>query len=301
MKRLSHTATALSAIALISMLSACGGDDTPNTPPQPSAAPPSAAPTAAPPPSPSLPGQASCSRIGLGTFNENCPRSGAHHQAEVEAAIDLVLQQKPEIFEDHPLGKRVVSPGQFFVGVIENLDRMGYCADFDGEELQVKGTNALNDQYHLITSAFILRRGESMYRATCFPASFPTPAPPLNPTPGCRLAPSRSLTCTRELPSRYILDVDRAILQVSRDHPEVFDFNSVQPGTDWFKIVDGDRYLTLVVEKMNSYGYCSIYDGEELAVKGENSFNEQFDIWAGDGFVRRGEGSYRSTCYPATF
>ena len=74
-----------------------------------------------------------------------------------------------------------------------------------------------------------------------------------------------------------------------------------QPGTDWFKVVDNDRYFQLMVEKMNSYGYCTIYDGEELAVKGENAFNEQFDIWAGDGFARRGSGSYRSTCYPATF
>jgi hypothetical protein len=300
MKLRPGTAAALPAIVLVSFLAACG-DDTPNTPPEPSAPPASAAPTAPPPPSPTLPGQASCSRIGLGTFNENCPRSGPHHQAQVEQAIDMVLQQKPEIFENHPLGKKVLSPGQLLVGVIENLDRMGYCADFDGEEVQVKNSNDLSDQYHLITSNFLLRRGEAMYRATCFPATFPTPAPPLNPTPGCRLAPSRSLTCTRELPSKYILDVDRAIDKVAREHPEVFDFNRVASGTSWFKIVDNDRYFVLMVEAMQSFGYCSIYDGEELAVKGENGFNEQFDIWAFDGYVRRGEGSYRSTCYPATF
>jgi hypothetical protein len=300
MKLHSRTAAAFPALVLISLLSACGGDDTPNTPPQPSTAP-SAAPTEPPPPSPSLPGQASCSRIGLGTLDTDCPRSGQHHQADVERAIDMVLAQKPHIFENHPLGKRVLSPGQLYVGVIENLDAMGLCADFDGEEIQVKGSNALNDQYHLVTSNFILRRGESMYRATCFPASFPTPAPPLNPTPGCRLAPSRSITCTRELPSKYILDVDRAITKVAAEHPELFDFTRVQPGTDWFKVVDNDGYFTRMVEAMNSFGYCTIYDGEELAVKSENSFNEQFDIWAGDGFVRRGEGSYRSTCYPSTF
>jgi len=301
MKRLSSTAAALPAIALITFMAACGGDDSPNNPPQPSAAAPSAAPTAPPPPSPSLPGQASCARIGLGTLNSNCPRSGAFHQAEVERAIDMVLQQKPHIIEDHPLGKRVRSPGQLLVGVIENLDRMGLCADFDGEEIQVKSSNALNDQYHLITSNFILRRGESMYRATCFPAAFPTPAPPLHPTPGCRLAPSRSLTCSRELPPRYLGDVDRAIAEVARQHPEVIDVNRVQPGTNFFKVLDNDRYFTLMVEKMKSYGYCAIYDGEELAVKTENGFNEQFDIWSGEGFARRGEGSYRSTCYPATF
>lgn len=294
-------ASALAASVLIAFLSACGSDDNPGNPAPPSPTPASAAPTAPPPPSPSLPGQASCERIGLGTFNENCSRSGAFFDQEVEQAIDLVLQQKPGIFENHPLGKRVLSPGQLLVGVIENLDRMGICADFDGEELQVKNSNDLNDQYHLITSNFILRRGGSSYRATCFPASFPTPAPPLNPTDGCRLAPSRSLTCTRELPAKYIGDVDRAIDKVAREHPEVFDFNRVQPGTDWFKIVDFDGYFVHMVDAMKSFGYCAIYDGEELAVKGENSFNEQYDIFAGDGFIRRGEGSYRSTCYPATF
>jgi hypothetical protein len=300
MKHRSGTAAAL-PIVLISFLAACGSDDTPNNPPQPSAPAPSAAPTTPPPPSPSLPGQASCSRIGLGSLNGNCPRSGANFAPQVEQAIDMVLQQQPEIFESHPLGKRVLSPGRLFVGVIENLDRMGLCADFDGEEIQVKDSNALNDQYHLVTSNFILRRGESMYRATCFPAAFPTPAPPLNPTPGCRLAPSRSLTCTRELPPRYLGDVDRAIDKVAREHPEVFDLNRTQTGTNWFKIVDFDRYFVLMVEAMQSFGYCSIYDGEELAIKTENGFNEQYDIFAGDGFIRRGEGSYRSTCYPATF
>lgn len=301
MKLRPDTAAALPALVLISFLAACGGGDTPNNPAPPSTPPASAAPTTPPPPSPSLPGQASCAAIGLGTLNSNCPRSGAFHQAKVEQAIDMVIQQKPQIFENHPLGKLVLSPGQLLVGVIQNLDAMGVCADFDGEELQVKTSNELNDQYHLITSNFILRRGESMYRATCFPAAFPTPAPPLVPTPGCNMAPSRSLTCTRELPSKYILDVDRAIDKVAQQHPEVFDFNVVQPGTSWFKIVNPDSYYVRMVEAMQSFGYCSRYDGEELAVKTENGFNEQFDIFAGDGFVRRGEGSYRSTCYPATF
>ena len=196
----------------------------------------------------------------------------------------------------------MLSPGQLFVGVIENLDRMGLCADFDGEEIQVKGSNDLNDQYHIITSNFILRRGESMYRATCFPASFPTPAPPLNPTPGCRLAPSRSLTCTRELPSKYILDVDRAIDEGRPRAPRGVRLHPrTSPGRTGSRSSTTTATSRCMVEAMTSFGYCSIYDGEELAVKGENGFNEQFDILAGDGFVRRGEGSYRSTCYPATF
>jgi hypothetical protein len=300
MKLRTGTAAALPALALLSLLAACGSDS-PNNPPQPSAPAPSAAPTTAPPPSPSLPGQASCSRMPLGTLNTDCTRSGANFDVQVAAAVDQVIHDHPEAFEPHPLGLRVLSPGKLLVGVIENLDRMGLCADFDGEEIQVKSSNELNDQYHLITSNFILRRGESSYRSTCVPASFPTPAPPLVPTPGCRLAPSRSITCTRELPPRFIGDVDRAIDKVAHDHPEVFDFNHTQTGTGWFQIVDFDHYFQYMVEAMNSFGYCAIYDGEELAVKAENGSNEQYDIFAGDGFVRRGEGSYRSTCYPAAF
>jgi hypothetical protein len=284
----------------MSFLAACG-DDAPNTPPAPSAPAPSAAPTTPPPPSPTLPGQASCSRMPMGTLNTDCARTGGSFDTQVATAVDQVVRDHPEAFEPHPLGLRVVSPGKLLVGVIENLDRMGLCADFDGEEVQVKNGSAFNDQYHLITSNFILRRGESSYRSTCSPASFPTPAPPLNPTPGCRLAPSRSLTCTRELPSKYILDVDRAIDKVIREHPEIFDLNRVQPGTNWVQIVNFEQYEVRMVEAMQSFGYCAIYDGEELAVKTENGFNEQFDVFAGDGFVRRGEGSYRSTCYPATF
>ncbi|HEU0090534.1 MAG TPA: hypothetical protein VFS78_00375 [Vicinamibacteria bacterium] len=37
-------------------------------------------------------------------------------------------------------------------------------------------------------------------------------------------------------------------------------------------------------------GYCSRFDGEEIV-----------DVFLGEGFVRRGEGIYRSTCWPAAF
>lgn len=298
----SRQATALAAAVLVSLLAACGSDDDnpgENTPP--STPPATTAPTAPPPPSPNLPGQASCTRIGLGTLNSNCPRDTPTFLTQIDRALDELLAEQPGIFEPNANGHRVLSPGRLYVGVIEKLDRQGICADFDGEELQVKNNNSFNDQYHLVTSGFILRRGQSSYRATCYPASFPTPAPPLHATPGCNLAPSRSLTCTRELPPRYLADVDAAIDKVAREHPEVFDFNVVQPGTPWFKIVDPDRYFVFMVQAMTSFGYCAIYDGEELGIKKENAFNEQYDIFAGEGFIRRGEGSYRSTCYPSTF
>ena len=39
----------------------------------------------------------------------------------------------------------------------------------------------------------------------------------------------------------------------------------------------------------------------ELQVKNSNDFNDQYDIMISQGYVRRGAGSYRSTCSPAAF
>ena len=48
-------------------------------------------------------------------------------------------------------------------------------------------------------------------------------------------------------------------------------------------------------------GYCAVFDGEEIRVKRTNEFSEHFDINYADQYVRRGPGSYRSSCYPAAF
>ena len=42
-------------------------------------------------------------------------------------------------------------------------------------------------------------------------------------------------------------------------------------------------------------------DGEELVVKKVNDFSEHYDIFAGEGYIRRGPGAYRSSCFPAAF
>ena len=41
--------------------------------------------------------------------------------------------------------------------------------------------------------------------------------------------------------------------------------------------------------------------GEEIQVKRTNEFSEHFDINYADVYVRRGPGTYRSSCYPAAF
>lgn len=283
----------------VSLLPGCGGSDSPSAAPTPA---PTAAPTPVPVPTPNLPGMASCSKLPMGTeVGVRCDMSGPTFQTELEQAVAEVRRDQPNIFRETSGGTFITSPGRFFVGVIENLDKKGLCAGFDTEEIQIKNSNAFNDQFHLRTSRGFLRFGPSIYRATCFPAAFPLPPPPFLPNNGCKLAPSREITCWREEENNYLSDVERSIDDVMRDHPEVFDFNVHAPGANWPGVQDFDRYHELVVRSLIAKGYCAIFDTEEIQVKKESRFSEHFDIHLGDGYVRRGEGSYRSTCWPAAF
>ncbi len=288
------------ALTLIALLPACGKSKSPTASSSPTPAP-TAAPTPVPIPSPNLPGMASCSRIGLGHDGGNlCDMSGPFFQADVEQAIAELQREQPSVFEDSPGGVVIVSPGRFYVGIINKLDKKGICAGFDSEELQVKTSNTFNDQYALRTSRGFLRFGPSIYRATCYPAAFPTPMPPFPPSNGCKLAPSLELTCTRET-SKYLADIERSIDDVMRAHPEVFDFNVHAPGANWPGVTDFHAYHEYIAQSMIAKGYCSRFDGEEVVVKTTSDFSEHYDVFLGEGYVRRGEGAYRSTCYPAAF
>ena len=199
-----------------------------------------------------------------------------------------------------PGGLVIVSPGRFYVGIIEKLDKKGICAGFDSEELQVKTSNEFNDQYALRTSRGYLRTGESTYRATCHPAAFPTPRPPFNPTSaGCKLPSSLDITCGAEQ-AVYDADVESALDQVIRAHPEAFD-NS-QAHTPAVKEGFLNAYHQWFIDAMVQKGYCGWWDSEEVQIKKENRFSEHYKIFLSDGHVRRVDGgAYRSTCWPAAF
>jgi hypothetical protein len=92
--------------------------------------------------------------------------------------------------------------------------------------------------------------------------------------------------------------VRAAIEEVIRANPEMFKKRDCQGCYD---VLDVDGYLGSVVEDMAARGYCAMYDGEELAVKNTNDFNEQFDILTSGNAVRSGSETYRSTCRPAWF
>jgi hypothetical protein len=221
--------------------------------------------------------------------------------ADVDAVLSELIRERPNMFENTDGGLRVRSTGQFYVAFLQKLDQRGICAQFDGEEVGMKNSDSFNDQFHMVTSDLILRRGESSYRATCYPASFPGPARGYPPKNGCSLPSSIEITCGRER-ATHLSVVDAAINQVVREHPEVFDLGGRQPAEGWYKIVNVTAYDNYVVEAIKSQsGFCARHDGEELVVKNANEFSEHYDISTAEGNVRRGEGSYRSSCYPAAF
>jgi hypothetical protein len=140
------------------------------------------------------------------------------------------------------------------------------------------------------------------------PAPTPTPAPGSDPTPApppsggsCRLPASSNpnAPCSMQSPS-FLGAVDKAINQVVDQQPSLFDMNQ-KTCENCFHVRNEDAFVNGVIKNLNAAGYCAYYDGEELAVKNSNSFNEQYDILVSSGHIRRGAGSYRSTCNPSWF
>jgi len=95
--------------------------------------------------------------------------------------------------------------------------------------------------------------------------------------------------------------VEAAIDQLVREEPSLFNLGKTQGCGSCYEVRDQTRYVQRVAAIVRQRGLCSLYDGEELAVKNTNSFNDQYDILTAQGFIRREGGSYRSTCRPATF
>jgi hypothetical protein len=138
--------------------------------------------------------------------------------------------------------------------------------------------------------------------STPAPNPTPTPSTPSTPTGGsCNLPASNNpdAGCSMQS-SNFLGAVDKAITKVTEQQPSLFDFNLVTC-TNCYYVRNQDAFVAAVVANLTAAGYCALYDGEELAVKNTNSYNEQFDILVASGYIRRGEGSYRSTCNPSWF
>ena len=131
------------------------------------------------------------------------------------------------------------------------------------------------------------------------------PTNPTNPAPSggsCPLPPGQfNDHCTRQTQT-FLSRVEAAIDQVIATNPGYFNMSRTRGGcANCYQVVDGTGYTNAVARAITRNWVCGYYDGEELAVKNSNAFNDQFDILTSDGFIRRQGGSYRTTCRPAWF
>jgi hypothetical protein len=99
-----------------------------------------------------------------------CSRVGERPmlQAEVDRAIDALKTERPQLFQ----GERVLDATAYHEGVARLLTANGRCSRFDGEEIAVKASNDFSEQYDILLSSGVIRRGDGAFRANCYPAVF---------------------------------------------------------------------------------------------------------------------------------
>jgi hypothetical protein len=130
----------------------------------------------------------------------------------------------------------------------------------------------------------------------------PTPAPSAQAL-GCGLGPGGGTgeDCPMESAS-FQVQVEKAIDVAIREHPEMINTNRARGCPTCWQVLDTHNFPEEVGLNLQKMGLCTTYDGEELAVKNTNVFNDQYDILLAEGFLRReATGSYRATCRPAWF
>jgi hypothetical protein len=104
-----------------------------------------------------------------------CDRITPVFDGDVDAALEQLLRQRPELFDpsqgkdDRPLVKDMDA---YYAALIATLAGKGYCAHFDGEEIQVKRTNEFTEHYDVNYQDRYVRRGPGAYRGSCYPAAF---------------------------------------------------------------------------------------------------------------------------------
>lgn len=144
----------------------------PNTPaPTPSPDPETPEPTSTPePPS------GSCQLPPSQPANPVCTDSSPRLLGEVEAALDVVTERFPELFDFNDKKCEtcyfIKDPPRYFDEVIRQLSRQGLCTDGVREELGVKSSNDFSEQYDVILASDHMRRAPSSYRGACRPAIF---------------------------------------------------------------------------------------------------------------------------------
>jgi hypothetical protein len=297
----------LTLVGLALASTSCGGgsNSNPTTPtqsPTPAATPTpptSLQPTPTPPPAGGGVGlTASCRALPVSSGTERgCRLEGNGQYADVVSrAIDSV---SPE----HLDGNAIVYFGGFFDDVIKELDRQGYCAVQEIDNLFVRAVgDDFNEYYDVVTS-----RGDisKRYTNTCRPAvATPQVASPGQLDPTCRLAPSRETVCEQNSAPLFGEEVREAIEAVAADDRAratqvIFDFNDRLPGSsDGWRVLDIQRYHDAVMEKLRQRGFCAYFDTEDIQVKNSNRVSAHWDIIKAEGYRIQ---LWAGTCRDAAF
>ena len=285
--------------ALALSLQVCGGGGSSSTDTGPTVPVPVPEPTPEPTPQADAPLSASCAALGPGVRHADavCTDGPAHFLEEMNQAIDEVRNTRPGYFD----GRHVVNVGGFYVEIVRALDRMGLCAESGGDEVGIRKTEAYNDQFDILTAKHEYRTGENIYLGSCAPAVIQVGGRPHPPVPeGCSLPKSTYVACGRP-ESRYYGHVEAAIDEMMSEHPELFDYTDINPGTDWPRLTNTAAYQNGIIEILTQKGYCVFFDGEEIQMKRTNDFSEHYDLNVKDTYVRRGNGIYLGACYPSAF
>jgi hypothetical protein len=226
----------IGAIAFAITAFACGGAAGPSlSTPEP---------TPIPQPSPSTPaggggtGASSCG-LGPGAIDAECSKTQSKLHDAVLAAMDLLVQQSPDIFDKSR--ESGVNTGQYRVldkeaylrGLVANLIAAGYCAERDPddgayERILVKNENGFSENFDVLAgSAPFMQRGAS-YFETCTPANFPVDRGNLPaPGSGCGFpypAPVAMMTCKVHMFAQDVYTLDSTALVGDREYCDLVGF-----------------------------------------------------------------------------
>jgi hypothetical protein len=115
---------------------------------------------------------------GMGSLEAVCDGDiPGPHLDQVYAAIDALLETRPEMFDRERVvgrdGYKVIADEAFYLGVAGILQAQGLCAVWDYEQLQIKTSAAMSEAYVLLDAKSFIRRDERRLSSTCVPAAFP--------------------------------------------------------------------------------------------------------------------------------
>ena len=140
----------------------------------------------------------------------------------VDAAIDQLVQRSTRGLRPRrgaAPGRRRPDPSAGCYEAVIRTCGHRILRELDGEEMQVKNSNAFNDRVPgVMISSGHMRRGASSYRTTCTPTAFPMGRPPARSAPDCGLPPRPARSPAAS--TNFILaDVDQSISGLAPEAP----------------------------------------------------------------------------------